>query len=506
LTAYLTTFAYTENMITTPVYTTDQIREIERIAFSSVSSYVLMERAGSAISNLAISEIPQGKNRVLVLAGPGNNGGDAYIAASNLKSSGFEVTVVSIGESQKKGSDAKKARKAWIESGGTISDSTIDFDAHDLIIDGLLGIGLSRDIEHDFHQIIADANSSKLPIISIDIPSGLDSENGDVRGICIHATHTVTFLGYKIGLHTGHGPDYCGEIHLDTLGLSRRAEPDGIGYLIGEDIVKHALPPRWPTSNKGNHGHVAVIGGAFGMTGAAILAARAALNLGSGKVTIGFLCEPPAADWIQPELMLKTATECKGVSSLNCICIGPGLGVSQEALEILNEVLTKDIPVVLDADAINLVAKHEKTRILLTNRTSPTVLTPHPGEAARLIGCEIHEVQKNRILHACNLSQEFDADVLIKGAGSVCALSDGSWFINTSGNPGLASAGMGDALTGIIGALIAQGAHSHAALLASVHLHGLAADELVKNGIGPIGITASETIKQARLTLNQQHQ
>jgi hydroxyethylthiazole kinase-like uncharacterized protein yjeF len=506
LTAYLTTFAYTENMITTPVYTTDQIREIERIAFSSVSSYVLMERAGSAISNLAISEIPQGKNRVLVLAGPGNNGGDAYIAASNLKSSGFEVTVVSIGESQKKGSDAKKARKAWIESGGTISDSTIDFDAHDLIIDGLLGIGLSRDIEHDFHQIIADANSSKLPIISIDIPSGLDSENGDVRGICIHATHTVTFLGYKIGLHTGHGPDYCGEIHLDTLGLSRRAEPDGIGYLIGEDIVKHALPPRWPTSNKGNHGHVAVIGGAFGMTGAAILAARAALNLGSGKVTIGFLCEPPAADWIQPELMLKTATECKGVSSLNCICIGPGLGVSQEALEILNEVLTKDIPVVLDADAINLVAKHEKTRILLTNRTSPTVLTPHPGEAARLIGCEIHEVQKNRILHACNLSQEFDADVLIKGAGSVCALSDGSWFINTSGNPGLASAGMGDALTGIIGALIAQGAHSHAALLASVHLHGLAADELVKNGIGPIGITASETIKQARLILNQQHQ
>ena len=493
-------------MITTPVYTTDQIREIERIAFSSVSSYVLMERAGSAISNLAISEIPQGKNRVLVLAGPGNNGGDAYIAASNLKSSGFEVTVVSIGESQKKGSDAKKARKAWIESGGTISDSTIDFDAHDLIIDGLLGIGLSRDIEHDFHQIIADANSSKLPIISIDIPSGLDSENGDVRGICIHATHTVTFLGYKIGLHTGHGPDYCGEIHLDTLGLSRRAEPDGIGYLIGEDIVKHALPPRWPTSNKGNHGHVAVIGGAFGMTGAAILAARAALNLGSGKVTIGFLCEPPAADWIQPELMLKTATECKGVSSLNCICIGPGLGVSQEALEILNEVLTKDIPVVLDADAINLVAKHEKTRILLTNRTSPTVLTPHPGEAARLIGCEIHEVQKNRILHACNLSQEFDADVLIKGAGSVCALSDGSWFINTSGNPGLASAGMGDALTGIIGALIAQGAHSHAALLASVHLHGLAADELVKNGIGPIGITASETIKQARLILNQQHQ
>ena len=493
-------------MITTPVYTTDQIREIERIAFSSVSSYVLMERAGRSISNLAISEIPQGKNRVLVLAGPGNNGGDAYIAASNLKSSGFEVTVVSIGESQKKGSDAKKARKAWIESGGTISDSTIDFDAHDLIIDGLLGIGLSRDIEHDFHQIIARANCSKLPIISIDIPSGLDSENGDVRGICIHATHTVTFLGYKIGLHTGHGPDYCGEIHLDALSLSRRAEPDGIGYLIGEDIVKHALPPRWPTSNKGNHGHVAVIGGAFGMTGAAILAARAALNLGSGKVTIGFLCEPPAADWIQPELMLKTATECKGVSSLNCICIGPGLGVSQEALEILNEVLTKDIPVVLDADAINLVATHEKTRILLTNRTSPTVLTPHPGEAARLIGCEIHEVQKNRILHACNLSQEFDADVLIKGAGSVCALSDGSWFINTSGNPGLASAGMGDALTGIIGALIAQGAHSHAALLASVHLHGLAADELVKNGIGPIGITASETIKQARLILNQQHQ
>ena len=179
--------------------------------------------------------------------------------------------------------------------------------------------------------------------------------------------------------------------------------------------------------------------------------------------------------------------------------------MSQEALEILNEVLEKDIPVVLDADAINLVAKHEKTRSLLTNRTSPTLLTPHPGEAARLIGCEIDKVQSNRILHACNLSEEFDADVLIKGAGSVCALSDGSWFINTSGNPGLASAGMGDALTGIIGALIAQGAHSHVALLAGVHLHGLAADDLVKNGIGPIGITASETIKQARLLLNRQH-
>ncbi|MEK9866392.1 MAG: NAD(P)H-hydrate dehydratase [Betaproteobacteria bacterium] len=505
MTAYLATFAYTEKMITTPVYTTDQIREIERIAFSSVPSYVLMERAGRTISNLTISEIPQGKNRVLILAGPGNNGGDAYIAASNLKSIGFEVTVVSVGKSQKKGSDAEKAREAWIESGGTISDSNIDFDAHDLIIDGLLGIGLSRDIEHDIYQLITKANRSELPIISIDIPSGLDSENGDVRGVCIHATHTVTFLGYKIGLHTGYGPDYCGEIHLDLLGLSRRTEPDGIGYLIGEDILRHALPLRRPTSNKGNHGHVAVIGGAFGMTGAATLAARAALNLGSGRVTVGFLSEPPVADWIQPELMLKTATECKDISSLNCICIGPGLGMSQEALEILNEVLEKDIPVVLDADAINLVAKHEKTRSLLTNRTSPTLLTPHPGEAARLIGCEIDEVQSNRILHACNLSEEFDADVLIKGAGSVCALSDGSWFINTSGNPGLASAGMGDALTGIIGALIAQGAHSHVALLAGVHLHGLAADDLVKNGIGPIGITASETIKQARLLLNRQH-
>ena len=265
------------------------------------------------------------------------------------------------------------------------------------------------------------------------------------------------------------------------------------------------LPTRRANSHKGDYGSLGIIGGAHGMVGAALLAGRAAINLGAGRVYLGLLgTDSPGVDPLQPELMLRTVDEVLKLDHLNCLAVGPGLGQSPDAHRVLAAALQKNLPLVIDADALNMIAVDAGLQQLVDKRTAPTLLTPHPAEAARLLAGTTAEVQADRVAAATELASRYRSGVILKGAGSICAMPDGKWFINTSGNPGMASAGMGDVLTGIIAALLAQGADARSALLAGVHLHGAAGDTLVAEHKGPVGITASEVMAATRRLFNRQ--
>jgi len=282
--------------------------------------------------------------------------------------------------------------------------------------------------------------------------------------------------------------------------------PAAKGAVIGSAAIATALPARRANSHKGDYGSLGILGGAPGMIGAALLAGRAAIILGAGRVYVGLLAADNAGyDPGQPELMLRAVHEVLKLGHLNCLAVGPGLGQSPDAHHVLAAALHGNLPLVLDADALNLIAFDAKLQELVTQRTATTILTPHPAEAARLLASTTAGVQADRIAAACAIAARYRCAVALKGAGSICVLPGGAWFINTSGNPGMASAGMGDVLTGIIAALLAQGADAKHALLAGVHLHGAAADALAAGGTGPVGMTASEVIAAARTLLNRRH-
>lgn len=492
-------------MNTTPIYRTEHIRQIEEYLLSLEPQPQLMELAGKTIADITVKVATDQTRSILVLAGPGNNGGDAYVAARHLKESNFNVTVVEPIKQDSGSPEKKNAIIKWKEIGGTTENIINDDQSYDVVIDGLFGIGLKRAISGAISKLIQRINNQRSKVISIDIPSGLNASTGDIMGSCIKADHTVTFLGYKVGLHTGQGPDYSGTIHFSDLTMSDHPRIENHGYLIGSDVLENVLAPREKSSHKGTYGQLAIIGGSEGMVGAALLSGRAALKLGAGRVFIGFLetnSDKPTIDWGQPELMLWDAMSLVSMGNITCIAIGPGLGNSDEAYKVLEEALVQPVPILLDADALNIIAEQPTLLGQIDKRNIPTIMTPHPGEASRLLGCSIEEIQTNRVQAALDISIKFNAEVVLKGVGSVCAFSEGNWFINTTGNPGMASAGMGDVLTGIIAALVTQGAYTHAAVLSGVHLHGLAADELAHNGLGPIGMTASETIERARKVFN----
>lgn len=486
-----------------PVYRTAEIRDIETRALEGLQPPGLMERAGLAAAEIARNVTASG-GRVLIFAGPGNNGGDAFVVARHLKSWWYKVSVVFTADAEKLSVDAKAAYAAWCDSGGGIVEDIPAGQRWDLVIDGLFGIGLQRDLTGKYAELIAIINALGVPVLAIDAPSGLEADTGRVMGSAVRANHTATFIGLKPGLLTLDGPDHCGQIHLCTLGLDAAAVNAAQGAVIGSDIIAAVLPARRANSHKGDYGSLGIIGGAPGMVGAALLAGRAALNLGAGRVYLGFLCaDSPGVDPLQPELMLRTVDEVLKLDHLNCLAVGPGLGQSPDAHYALAAALRANLPLVLDADALNLIAFDAGLQQLVSQRAAATVLTPHPAEAARLLAGTTASVQADRITAACAIAARYRSFVVLKGAGSICALPDGAWFINTSGNPGMASAGMGDALTGIIAALLAQGADAKYALLAGVHLHGAAADSLVAGGTGPVGMTAGEVIAPARALFNR---
>ncbi|HVS27481.1 MAG TPA: NAD(P)H-hydrate dehydratase [Burkholderiales bacterium] len=482
-----------------PIYLSRDIRKIEARAGPAGK---LMEAAGLAAAELARDLLGSTGNAVLVFAGPGNNGGDALELARHLKQWWFKIEVVFTGDVKKLPRDAAGALRKWKKAGGTLR-TQIPESKWDLVVDGLFGIGLARNLTGKYARLVERINHMNIPVLSLDVPSGLEADSGRIMGIAVRATHTATFIALKPGLLTLDGLDYSGEIHPCTLGINANSILPAPGWLLSKATCPR-LKPRPRNSHKGLFGNAGIIGGAKGMVGAALLAGRAALKLGAGRTYVALLAEnAPSADSLQPELMLRTPEELLALDHLNCLAVGPGLGKSKKAKEHLGVSLKTKLPLVLDADALNLIGADVKLRQLLKKRNAPTILTPHPAEAARLLGVSTQEIQHDRIASATGIAKRFNCHVVLKSAGSICALSDGSWYINSTGNPGMASAGMGDVLTGMIAALIAQGLNAGDAMLLAVYLHGAAADDLVARGVGPAGSTASEVTDAARNLLNQ---
>jgi hydroxyethylthiazole kinase-like uncharacterized protein yjeF len=457
-----------------PIYLTEDIRRIE----SRASDAPLMERAGAAAAQLAARLASDKTKDVLVLAGPGNNGGDARIVAERLKEQFFRVTLAE-----------RRDQLPRERSCG-------------LVVDGLFGIGLARPAGGEHAALIEYANRQSCPVLALDVPSGLEADSGRVLGTAVRASHTITFLGLKAGLLTFEGPDHAGEITVDTLGLDVPALAAPAGWVAGPELFGSVLKARPRHFHKGMAGSLGVFGGAAGMTGAALLAGRAALKLGAGRVYVGLLEEAaPSLDVGAPELMLRHPDDALG-QDLDAIVVGPGLGLSERAETLVGAALASELPCVLDADALNLIADNSDLRKACARRRGDTLLTPHPAEAARLLKSSVEAVQNNRLAAARSLSGDLRAHVVLKGAGSVISARDGHWFINTSGNPGMASAGMGDVLAGVLGALLAQRLSGESALVLGVHLHGAAADALVAGGAGPVGLTAGELCDAARRLWN----
>jgi hydroxyethylthiazole kinase-like uncharacterized protein yjeF len=489
----------------TPVLTLAELREVE--ARASRAGIPLMERAGRAVADAARELATDTGAAILVVAGPGNNGGDAWVAAAALAATFHKVTVLDATGAPPSAREAAHARQAFVAARGAIAREWPSALRPALVVDGLLGIGLARDVEPVFAAIIERMNGCGAPVLAIDVPSGIDAGRGTVRGTAVRATRTLTFIAHKPGLLTGDALDYRGDLSCDALGTGE-FQAEARGALLDEAAVRAWLKPRSRNSHKGDYGTVAVIGGQRGMVGAALLTARAALYCGAGKVRVGLLAsDAPSVDPVHPELMLSSVDDALGEG---VVVAGPGAGRSPSATSVsmfernvLPALFHLPRPIVLDADALNAVAFNASLETELAARTrAPTLLTPHPGEASRLLHRSTAQVNDDRVGAALALAKRFDAHVVLKGAGSVCASPDGHWSINTTGNPGLATAGSGDVLAGIVGALLAQGLAPPHALQAAVWLHGAAADACVAEGIGPKGLTASEIARAVRGVLN----
>ncbi|MFO0519408.1 MAG: NAD(P)H-hydrate dehydratase [bacterium] len=495
-----------------PLYTATDLRKVEQLAAQAIArahALPLMERAGQAAAELALEMLGDRGGRVQVFAGPGNNGGDALVVARRLREAFVPVDVVFDGDAGRLPPDAAAALAAWQAAGGSLLREPPPGAACALAIDGLFGIGLKRAPEGRVAgHIAAMAALARhgVPLLALDVPSGLDADTGQVPGTAVEATRTLTFLAFKPGLFTGDGPDCCGETTLADLGVDAPAHVPPSGHALDAGTLAGLRPPRRRNSHKGTYGSVGIVGGAPGMVGAALLAGRAALLAGAGRVTLGLVDEQgPACDPLQPELMLRRWHELPRLEAIDTLAIGPGLGDFPESHAALRWALAAPLPLVVDADGLNLIARDDGLRSALAARSAPSILTPHPAEAARLLGIDTRSVQADRIGSACRLAATFGAGVVLKGTGSISALPGGTgWSLHRTGNPGMATAGMGDVLTGIIAALLAQGLDLQAALTGGVTVHGAAADAVSADAGMPAGLpglTASEVAWRVRTLL-----
>jgi ADP-dependent NAD(P)H-hydrate dehydratase / NAD(P)H-hydrate epimerase len=486
-----------------PLYSVAQIRAIEQAAQSQLPPGALMQRAGEAASTYALEVLgglPAG--RILVLAGPGNNGGDALEVAANLAHLGANVDVVHLAGAAPSPETQHALQRAQASRARFVADAADDRGCC-LVIDGLFGIGLARALAGRARELVEHTNGMTCPVLALDVPSGLDADTGGVigpDGVAIRATHTITFLGNKPGLHTGDGCDHAGRVHVNRLGTAG-LHAEVAHARLNAPVLFAGLPaPRRQNSHKGSYGDVAVLGGARGMAGAGILAARAALYAGAGRVFVAAVDPGPGLDPVQPEIMFRDAAGFTFAG--RTVVAGPGMGDSAGATHLLAKVIDGTGPLLVDADALNLCAASPDLAARLAAHDGATVLTPHPLEAARLLGVTAAIVQADRLENARELAQRLDAVVVLKGAGSVIARPDGEVAINATGNPGLATGGTGDVLAGLIGTLLGQGWPAWEAALAGVWLHGAAADSLVAAGKGPIGLTAGELPRAIRAELN----
>jgi len=472
-----------------PLYSVAEIRDIEQAAAATLPPGTLMQRAGLAAASAA-HDMMAGQP-VLVLAGPGNNGGDALEAAANLAQAGVEVCIIHLAGSGAVAPETARALARAQASDARFIDAMQAGEGWGLVIDGLFGIGLGRAPEGRARELIEAVNALSCPVLALDTPSGLDADSGAVIGIAVHASRTITFIGDKPGLHTLAGRDHAGEVLVAQLGV---ALPEASAQLNEVALFAHSLVRRPHNAHKGSFGDVAIVGGANGMAGAPVLAARAALFAGAGRVFIAAIDPGPSFDSIQPEIMFRDAASYDG--SASTLVLGPGMGSSETALRVLQKALDGTSPLVLDADALNLIAARQLA-------VRGAILTPHPLEAARLLGVTTAVVQGDRLAAARELAARFNAIVVLKGSGTVVANASGMAVINRTGNPGMATAGTGDVLAGVCGSLLAQGWPAWEAALGAVWMHGAAADLLVEQGCGPIGMTAGELPVAVRAVLNR---
>lgn len=482
----------------TPIYSVAEIRAMEQAAAGQLPPGTLMQRAGQAAATAATHMLQGSAAPLLVLAGPGNNGGDALEAAANLAHAGHEVCIVHLKGSGAVAPETARALERAQASDARFIDALPAGQPWALVIDGLFGIGLARAIGGAARELVMAINAFACPVLSLDVPSGLDADSGAVvgpDGVAVCASRTITFIGDKAGLHTFNGRDLAGAVLVESLGV---ATLPAACCLNEPALFRAHLTPRRHASHKGSFGDVAIVGGAPGMAGAAVLAARAALFSGAGRVFVAAIGPGPAFDAIQPEIMFRDAASFDGAHST--LVLGPGMGNAAGAM--LGKALDGAAPLVLDADALNLIAASGELQARLAARTAPAILTPHPLEAARLLGVTAAVVQGDRLAAARELAARFGSVVVLKGSGSVVAEPQGMAVINPTGNPGLATGGTGDVLAGVCGALLAQGWPAREAALGAVWMHGAAADRLVEQGVGPIGMTAGELPAAVRAVLN----
>ena len=487
-----------------PLYTSAQVRAMDRAAIAQLglTGYALMERAGAATLR-ALRERWPAAGRITVVCGPGNNAGDGYVLARLARAAGCGVSVLAASPPERLRGAALEACAAWRAAGGTIEPFTAQALADtEVLVDALLGTGLSGAVRPELAGVIAAINASGRSVLALDVPSGLDADRGLPLGAAVRAECTVTFVALKTGLLLGEGPEHCGALVFDDLGLTGRlteVPPASLERLVAADL-EQALPSRARSAHKGDFGHVLIVGGGPGMPGAARLAGEACLRAGAGRVTVAVAPQNLAAVVsARAELMCVPLERPEAVRTLaercDLVAVGPGLGQDAWAREAFEAALACGKPLVVDADALNLLAAGP--------RLAPPagwVLTPHPGEAARLLATSGAQIQEDRLGALEALLARYGGVVVLKGAGTLVGRPGAVTAVCEHGNPGMASPGMGDVLTGLIAGIFAQCRDPWRAARAGVLAHALAGDAAARGG--ERGLLAGDLIEELRRCLN----
>ena len=484
------------------IYTVESIREIDRTAIEDIGigGYTLMTRAGQAALEAARERFPQAA-RWQVVCGSGNNGGDGYVVARLAAEQGIAVSVLAMSPPDGLSGDAATAYMDFAALGGAVArfEGSLDEEA-DLLIDGLLGSGLERDVEGQYAAVVEAMNCHRAPIVALDIPSGLHGDSGKVLGTAVAADLTVTFVGLKCGLFLDSGPELAGDLRyagLDIPDDCRNRQPVAMRRLDG-DRFRHALPRRRRSSHKGDFGHVLVVGGGPGMAGAVRLCGEAALRTGAGLVSIATHSQNAGLITTgRPELMCHAVESAEALEPLlaraTVVAVGPGLGKTDWSQSVLDAALDSGLRAVVDADALNILAGKDIRR-------NDWILTPHPGEAARLLGMGTADIQADRIGAVRQVQSRYGGVTVLKGSGTLVSGRDDVPWLCSAGNPGMATAGMGDVLTGIIAALLAQGLGLDEAAGVGVQVHAAAGD-IAATG-GERGLIASDLLAEIRSCVN----
>ncbi|WP_163558889.1 NAD(P)H-hydrate dehydratase [Halomonas sp. NO4] len=486
-----------------PLYRAEQVRELDRRTIAGgIDGFALMQRAATAAWQSLNARWPSVR-RLTVLCGGGNNGGDGHVLAALAAMAGVEVQRIVLKAPEELHGDAARAAEMASAAGvGLVPWQTdIEFTG-EVVVDALLGTGLGGEVRGTMREAIAAINACGRPVLAVDIPSGLAADSGAELGIAVHADRTVTFIGDKLGLHTGRAPARNGEVHFCALGVDAASHSDlpVAGKLLDEALIPALLPSRARDAHKGAMGHVLVLGGAPGFGGAALMASEAAARLGAGKVSLATAPEHVTASLVRrPEVMVHAMRGATDLGALpeaaDVLVVGPGLGQGAWGQGMLQAALAAERPLVVDADGLNLLASQ-----FTGQRRDDWVLTPHPGEAARLLGVSPAEVEADRPAAVTELQRRRGGVIVLKGAGSLVAGPDGL-AVCPYGNPGMASGGMGDVLSGLLGALLAQGLPLVRAVWLGVVVHARAADAAAR-AAGERGLLAGDLAFYARTLVN----